>query len=87
MGYTKVRVHYKEAIRTIDPERKMTITLTKKVIEAGEKNGFSSLTVTTETDSWWYGPAKHIAIKSGSTVLLKREVPNFIERVLSYEWL
>ena len=40
MGYTKVRVHYKEAIRTIDPERKMTITLTKKVIEAGEKMVF-----------------------------------------------
>ena len=86
MGYTKVVVHYREAIRTFDNERKMTITLTKKVIEAGEKNGFYSLSVQPVRESWWTGPAKHIAIMSGSTVLLKREVPNFIASVISYEW-
>ena len=93
MSYTKIQVrYYGDGIACNGRntrqgvEKKVTITLPKRVIEYGDKHGYSRMVV----DYRRYN-RDHIIIKGGGETLLDKDINGgsneYIERIVGYEWL
>jgi hypothetical protein len=91
MSYTKIQVRYygdglntRQSVNTRKGiEKKVTITLPKRVIEYGDKHGYYSMRVDFCSD--------HIIITGGGETLLDKDINGgsneYIERIVGYEWL
>ncbi len=90
MSYSKIQVrYYGDGIACTgrntrqDVEKKVTITLPKRVIEYGDKYGYSNMRVSCSLD--------HIIIKGGGETLLDKDInggsSEYITRIVDYEWL
>ncbi len=91
MSYTKIQVRYygdglntRQSVNTRkDVEKKVTITLPKRVIEYGDKHGYYSMRVGFCSD--------HIIITGSGETLLDKDINGgsneYITRIVDYEWL
>ena len=90
MSYSKIQVRYygdglacNGRNTRQDVEKKVTITLPKRVIEYGDKYGYSRLSVDYNRD--------HIIITGGGETLLDKDINGgsieYIKRIVGYEWL
>ena len=91
MSYTKIRVRYygdginsNQSVNTRQGVvKKVTITLPKRVIEYGDKHGYSYMHVTHNED--------HIIIRACGETLLDQDINGgsneWIKRIVDYEWL
>lgn len=94
MSYTKIQVRYygdglntNQSVNTRKSvEKKVTITLPKRVIEYGDKYGYSSMVVDYDIYN-----RDHIIIKGGGVTLLDKDINGgsneYITRIVDYEWL
>ena len=92
MSYSKLEVRFigdglrMDGHNARGGEKKRVITLPKKVIEYGDRHGYSSLYVTYDCD--------HLIIKGGryGEVLFDRDINGednreYIRDIVSYEWI
>jgi len=90
MSYTKIEVLYHGDGISLDStntrqnvQKKVTLLLTKKVVEYGENYGYDELEVSYHGD--------HIVIKGGYDVLMDKDINGssreYISRIDSYTWL
>lgn len=84
MSYTKLEVHYTTVVAclTREGEKMKTITLPKKVVEYGDKYGYSSISIDYKLD--------HIVLKGGSTILMDVDINGsdnkYIGAIVSTKW-
>ncbi|MCR4665144.1 MAG: hypothetical protein K5660_07235 [Paludibacteraceae bacterium] len=90
MSYSKIRVYYYGDGISLDGtntrqgvEKKITITLPKKVVEYGDRYGYGSLSISYSGD--------HIIIRGGGDTLMDQDFngasKEYITRITRYEWL
>lgn len=89
MSYSKIQIrYYGDGVNIFGNARQgmlktVTITLPKRVIEYGDKYGYSRMSV-----DYYYD---HIIISGGGEILLDKDINGrsneYITRIAGYEWL